>query len=247
MRVLKRSTKVSFSMSLFLALYLLACCCDSHAQELIAVGSKTGHIALSQVVKSASLVAKVTVVSVTAVPREEADDGKPCGFVYRAKVVQALKGGKDVDVQFFVPLGIYPLHPGLKYLVFLEHRSEQDVKDLFLSLSAALTDAESDSLKCKFQKGYYVPIQADPLPFDADAGRQFGGEWLGLARGGVPSSLLLCAVQGFNTSSSEVDSQHHRRKKSGGAVVSWVEMARLIKKSQGAFSFLNRWLDACDQ
>ncbi|MGK5040197.1 hypothetical protein ACQ4WQ_07645 [Janthinobacterium sp. GB1R12] len=227
--------------------YLLACCCVSHAQELIPAGSKTGYIALGQVVKSASLVAKVKVVSVTAVSQEGTGDGKPCGFIYRAKVMQALKGRRDVDVRFFMPLETYPLNPGLTYLVFLESRSEQNVKDLFLSLNAALTYAESDKLKCQFQEGYYVPIQVAPLPFDADAGRQFGGEWLDLARDGVPSSLLLCEVRAIGSSTGHVDSLHHKRKKSGGAVVSWVEMTRLIKKADGVFSFLNRGLDACGQ
>jgi hypothetical protein len=229
----------------FLYVSLLACCCASHAQELIPVGSATGYIALSQVVKRAALVAQVTVVSAAVVPHEDAADGKPCGVVYRARVMQALKGSQDGDVRFFMPEGIYPLHPGLKYLVFLEHRSERQAKDLFASLTAALTDAESARLKCKFPAGYYVPLQADPLPFDADAERQFGGEWLGLARGGGPSGLLLCAEPGI--SSGNMGSHHHRRKKSGGAVVSWVEMVRLIKRADGVWSFLNRGLDACGQ
>lgn len=229
----------------FLFVSLLACCCASHAQELIPVGSATGYIALSQVVKRAALVAQVTVVSATVVPHEDAADGKPCGVAYRARVMQALKGSQDGDVRFFMPEGISPLHPGLKYLVFLEHRSERQAIDLFASLNAALPYAESARLTCKFPAGYYVPLQAAPLPFDADAGRQFGGEWLDLARGGVPSGLLLCAEPGIG--SSGVDSRHHRRKKSGGAVVSWLEMARLIKRADGVLGFLNRGLDACGQ
>ena len=229
----------------FLFVSLLACCCASHAQELIPVGSATGYIALSQVVKRAALVAQVTVVSATLVPHEDAADGKPCGVVYRARVMQALKGSQDGDVRFFMPEGIYPLHPGLKYLVFLEHRSERQAKDLFASLTTALTDAESARLKCKFPAGYYVSLQVDALAFDADAGRQFGGEWLSLVRGGVPARLLLCEVPGITIST--VESRHHRRKKSGGAVVSWIEMARLIKRADGVWSFLNRGLDACGQ
>ncbi len=229
----------------FLSVSLLACCSATHAQERIPVGSATGYIGLGQVVKSSSLVARVTVVSATVVPHEDAADGKPCGIVYRARVMQALKGSQGGDVRFFMPVGIDPLHPGLKYLVFLEHRSERQAKDLFASLNAALTDAENQRLRCKFPAGYYIPLQAAPLPFDADAGSQFGGEWLGLERGGVPSGLLVCEEPGI--SSANVESRHHRRNKSGGAVVSWVEMARLIKKTQGIFSFLNGGLDACGQ
>ena len=229
----------------FLFVSLFACCSASHAQELIPVGSPAGYIVLSQVVKRAALVAPVTVVSAMVVPHEDAADGKPCGIVYRTRVMQALKGSQNGDVWFFMPEGIYPLHPGLKYLVFLEHRSERQARDLFASLNAALPDAESERLKCKFPAGYYVPLQAAPLPFDADAGSQFGGEWLGLARGGVPSGLLLCAEPGI--SSGNVGSRHHRRKKSGDAVVSWVEMVRLIKKADGVWSFLNRGLTACGQ
>ena len=229
----------------FLFVSLLACCCASHAQELIPVGSATGYIALSQVVKRAALVAQVTVVSATVVPHEDAADGKPCGIVYQAKVVQALKGSQDGDVRFFLPVETYPLQAGLKYLVFLEHRSERQARDLFASLNVALPYAESTRLTCKFPAGYYVSLQAAPLAFDADAGRQFGGEWLSLGRGGVPSGLLLCEVP--VTNSANVESRHHRRKKSGGAVVSWLEMARLIKRADGVLGFLNRGLDACGQ
>ena len=224
---------------------LLACCCATHAQELIAVGSPTGYIELGQVVKSSSLVARVTVVSATVVPHEDAADGKPCGIVYQAKVVQALKGSQDGDVRFFLPVETYPLQAGLKYLVFLEHRSERQARDLFASLNVALPYAESTRLTCKFPAGYYVSLQAAPLAFDADAGRQFGGEWLSLVRGGVPARLLLCEGPGITIST--VESRHHRRKKSGGAVVSWIEMARLIKRADSMLSFFNRGLDACSQ
>lgn len=224
---------------------MLCCALDSSAQELIPVGSPTGYIALRQVVESASLVAQVTVVSATVVPQEDAADGKPCGIVYRAKVVQALKGSQDGDVRFFLPVETYPLQAGLKYLVFLAHRSERQARDLFTSLNVALPYAESGRLKCKFPVGYYVSLQADPLAFDADAGRQFGGEWLSLARGGMPSRLLLCEVPEINIST--VESRHHRRKKSGGAVVSWIEMARLIKRADSVLSLLNRGPDACSQ
>lgn len=232
-------------MKQFLFVSLLACCCVSHAEELVQVGSPTGYIALRQVVEGASLVARVTVVSATVVPHEDAADGKPCGIVYRVKVVQALKGSQDGDVRFFLPVETYPLQAGLKYLVFLEHRSERQARDLFASLNVALPYAESGRLKCKFPVGYYVSLQADPLAFDADAGRQFGGEWLSLTRGGVPSRLLICEVPEINI--SKVESRHHRRQKSGGAVVSWIEMARLIKRADSVLSFLNRGLDACSQ
>lgn len=224
---------------------MLCCALDSSAEELIQVGSSMGYIALPQVVEHSSLVAQVTVMSATVVPQEDAADGKPCGIVYRAKVVQALKGSRDGDVRFFLPVEIYPLQAGLKYLVFLEHRSERQARDLFASLNVALPYEESKRLKCKFPAGYYVSLQVDALAFDADAGRQFGGEWLSLVRGGVPARLLLCEVPGITIST--VESRHHRRKKSGGAVVSWIEMARLIKRADSMLSFLNRGLDACSQ
>lgn len=224
---------------------MLCCALDSTAEELIQVGSPMGYIALPQVVEHSSLVAQVTVVSATVVPHEDAADGKPCGIVYRAKVVQALKGSQDGDVRFFLPVEIYPLQAGLKYLVFLEHRSERQARDLFASLNVALPFEESKRLKCKFPEGYYVSLQADALAFDADAGRQFGGEWLSLVRGGVPARLLLCEGPGITIST--VESRHHRRKKSGGAVVSWAEMARLIKRADSVLSFLSRGLDACSQ
>ena len=224
---------------------MLCCALDSTAEELIQVGSPMGYIALPQVVEHSSLVAQVTIVSATVVPQEDAADGKPCGIVYRAKVVQALKGSRDGDVRFFLPVEIYPLQAGLKYLVFLEHRSERQARDLFASLNVALPYEESKRLKCKFPAGYYVSLQADALAFDADAGRQFGGEWLSLVRGGVPARLLLCEGPGITIST--VESRHHRRKKSGGAVVSWIEMARLIKRADSVLSFLHRGLDACSQ
>ncbi|MED5595800.1 hypothetical protein [Janthinobacterium sp. P210006] len=224
---------------------MLCCALDSSAEELIQVGSPTGYIELAQVVESSSLVARVTVVSATVVPHEDATDGNPCGIVYRTKVVQALKGSQDGDVQFFLPVATSPLQAGLKYLVFLEHRSERQARDLFASLNVALPYAESKRLKCKFPAGYYVSLHAAPLAFDADAGIQFGGEWLSLGRGGVPSGLVLCEVP--VTNSANVESRHHRQKKSGGAVVSWIEMARLIKRADSVLSFLNRGLDACGQ
>ena len=60
----------------------------------------------------------------------------------------------------------------------------------------------------------------------------------------MPSGILLCQVQGVDV--HDRDSQSHRRKKSGGAVVSWIEMVRLIKKANGVLSFLSRGLDACE-
>ena len=107
------------------------------------------------------------------------------------------------------------------------------------SLRAAWSSEENDRLRCKFQQGYYVPTEAAPMPFDADAGRQFGGEWLALASSdGVPSGLLLCEVQGVDV--HDRDSPSHRRKKSGGAVVSWIEMVRLIKKADGVTQFFEQ-------
>ena len=135
------------------------------------------------------------------------------------KMTQVLKGRDDVNVQFFMPLAMHPLKPALEYLVFLAYRSEQDAKDLHTSLRAALSSEENDRLRCQFAQGYYAPLDVAPMPFDAEAGRQFGGDWLALASSdGVPSGILLCQVQGVDV--HDRDSQSHRRKKSGGAVVS---------------------------
>lgn len=109
-------------MKYFLAVYFFICYCDSAAQELIPVGSASGHIGLSQVVRSSSPVAKVQVVSVTAVPNGDIGGGKPCGFVYRAKVRQVLKGRDEVNVQFFMSLGTPPssLHSSILYFGGIE-------------------------------------------------------------------------------------------------------------------------------
>lgn len=232
------------SIKRFLFVYFLACCCDSHAQELIQVGSETNYIALGQVVKQSSLIAKVRIMSVMTVSNNEKGDDRPCGFVYQAKVMHALKGRHEVNVQFFVLLEAYPYKLGREYLVFLNNRSAQKAKEIDASLKQALTYGELEKLMCKLQEGYYVPSGLVPLPFDADAARQFGGEWLDLQSGrGMVSQILLCEVKEMGA--GVADSKSHRRKKSGGAVVSWAEMVRLIKKANGVFSFLNTDLDAC--
>lgn len=148
------------------------------------------------------------------------------------KMTQVLKGRDDVNVQFFMPLAMHPLKPALEYLVFLAYRSEQDAKDLHTSLRAALSSEENDRLRCQFAQGYYAPLDVAPMPFDAEAGRQFGGDWLALASSdGVPSGILLCQVQGVDV--HDRDSQSHRRKKSGGAVVSMRQRASPPKCGYG--------------
>jgi hypothetical protein len=102
-------------------------------------------------------VAQVTVVSATVVPQEDAADGKPCGIVYRAKVVQALKGSRTVMCGFSCQWR-FILSKRVSSTWYSGTSKRAPAQDLFASLNVALPYEESKRLKCKFPAGYYVSL-----------------------------------------------------------------------------------------
>ena len=216
------------SKSLYLAAFLFLSF-NSHAEELIRLHFVSG-VTLKHAVAASSIVAKIQITSLSPVLDESLEETPACGFLYNAKVIKSFKGGSD-SFNFFMPSRVASFSPGKNYLAFVKYRTRDEATHIILSLNDAMSQSESYSARCRFRSGFYVSADSPlVIPFDIDAEKEFGGQWLALPPG---IGLFLCK---YNVEDSVKDDNFSRKTKSGKSVSSWVEMERLINKS-------NRWFD----
>jgi hypothetical protein len=222
--------------SIFVALFTLPI--DSSSEELINLGSASSSISLNEAVAKSKVVAKIQILSIDPVLNNNSKDEIPCGFSYHAKVTQSLKGAEKY-INFFMPLKNDSISTGNNYLAFLKYRSEEDARQIFSLISDGMSNSESYAVRCRFPPGYYIPINFPLIiPFDSEASRQFGGEWLTSKPG-----IIFCETK---INSNIDDEKFSKRKKSGHAVINWNEVSRLIQKSKRKFNFFNKYdIDSC--
>lgn len=224
--------------SLYLAA-LLFLSSKSDAEELIQVHLVSG-LTLRQAVAESSIVANIQLTSVTPVLDESLTEKPACGFLYGAKVIQSLKGSSG-NFNFFMPSRIASFSPGNNYLAFVKYRTEAEATHIISDLNDAMSPSESYSARCRFRSGFYVSANSPfVMPFDMDAGKEFGGRWLAL-----PPELPLFLCEYKEEDPVENDG-FFRKTKSGKSVTSWVKMERLINKSNRWFYlFRKHTLDSC--
>ncbi|OEZ97088.1 hypothetical protein [Duganella phyllosphaerae] len=212
--------------SLYLAAFLFLSF-NSHAEDLITVHLVSG-VTLRHAVAASSIVAKIQITSVSPVLDESLKEKPACGFLYGAKVIQSFKGGSD-SFNFFMPSRVSLFSRGKDYLAIVKYRTNDEETLIFSNFDDVMSESDSYSAKCRFRSGFYVSANSPfVMPFDMDAGKEFGGQWLVTTPG-----LFLCEYKEEDPFENDSFS---RKTKSGKSVHSWVEVKRLIKKS-------NRWFD----
>lgn len=226
--------------SLYLAAFLFLSF-KSHAQELITVHLVSG-VTLRQAVVASSIVAKIQITSVSPILDESLKEKPACGFLYGAKVIQSFKGGSD-SFNFFMPSGVASFSPRKNYLAFVKYRTIDEANHIISNLNDALSQSESYSARCRFRSGFYVSANSPlVIPFDMDAGKEFGGQWLALP---PELGLFLCE---YNVEDSVKDDNSSKKTKFGKSVSSWGEIERLINKSNRWFDvFRKNTLDSCNE
>ena len=201
---------------------------NSHAEDLIQIHLVSGYSTLRQAVTESSIVAKIQVTSISPVLDEALKEKPACGFLYGAKVIQSFKGGSD-NFNFFMPSRVGLFSPGKNYLAFVKYRTTDEQNLIFSNFDSAMSPSESYSARCRFRSGFYVSANY-PLvfSFDIDAGKEFGGQWLV----GTPG-IIFCE---YEVDYSGENDNFSRKDKLGKSFMNWLEVERLIKKS-------NRWFD----
>lgn len=223
--------------SLYLAAFLFLSF-NSHAEDLTQIHLVSGYSTLRQAVTESSIVAKIQVTSISPVLDEALKERPACGFLYGAKVIQSFKGGSD-NFNFFMPSQVGLFSPGKNYLAFVNYRTTNEQNIIFSNFDSAMSPSESYSAKCRFKSGFYVSANF-PLvfPFDMDAGKQFGGQWLVDTPG-----IIFCQ---YEVDYSEENDNFSRKNKLGKSFMNWLEVERLIKKSNRWFDFLRQHtIDSC--
>lgn len=213
---------------------------NSYAEELIKVESASGNVILRKAVAVSSIVAKIEITSISPV-LDESLTGKPvCGFMYGAKIIQSLKGSSD-SFNFFMPSQVSLFAQGKNYLAFIKYRTIAEANQVFLILNDVMSKVDSYSARCRFRSGFYVSANYPlVIPFDIDAGKQFGGQWL------VPTSgIIFCGDKPGVTIEND---RFSRKKKSGKVVLNWTEVVRLVNKSNRWFDFFGKNnIDSCTE
>ena len=223
--------------SLYLAAFLFLSF-NSHAEDLTQIHLVSGYSTLRQAVTESSIVAKIHVTSISPVLDEALKERPACGFLYGAKVIQSFKGGSD-NFNFFMPSQVGLFSPEKNYLAFVNYRTTNEQNIIFSNFDSAMSPSESYSAKCRFKSGFYVSANF-PLvfPFDMDAGKQFGGQWLVDTPG-----IIFCQ---YEVDYSEENDNFSRKNKLGKSFMNWLEVERLIKKSNRWFDFLRQHtIDSC--
>ena len=211
---------------------------NSHAEDLIQIHLVSGYSTLRQAVTESSIVAKIQVTSISPVLDVALKERPACGFLYGAKVIQSFKGGSD-NFNFFMPSQVGLFSPEKNYLAFVNYRTTNEQNIIFSNFDSAMSPSESYSAKCRFKSGFYVSANF-PLvfPFDMDAGKQFGGQWLVDTPG-----IIFCQ---YEVDYSEENDNFSRKNKLGKSFMNWLEVERLIKKSNRWFDFLRQHtIDSC--
>jgi hypothetical protein len=112
------------------------------------------EIALSQ------RIARVKIVSRTAYNR--VTEQPPCGFLYRAEIVDAIKGGTAPLVFFEGPSDDF-VDLGRDYLVFVHHRDDALAQRALDVLRDSLTPAQLQALACEISIPEFVPASYQVL------------------------------------------------------------------------------------
>lgn len=213
--------------SLYLAAFLFLSF-NSHAEELIEVHLVCCSVTLRQAIAVSSIVAKIQVTSISPVLDETLRGNNICGFLYGAKIIQSFKG-EEGSFSFFMPSRAGSFSPGKNYLAFIKYRTIDEANIIISNLNDVRTESDGYLTKCRFRNGFYVSANSPlVIPFDMDAGKQLGGQWLVDAPG-----ITFCEYKvGFSVENDNFS----RKNKSGRVVLNWVEVERLINQS-------NRWLD----
>jgi hypothetical protein len=151
---------------------LLACVTSADS------GGSVEHPTLQQVVDRAARIARVRIVSRERMEFEY--EGKPylCGYLYTAEVASNLKGGteafqfvSEVDEDFG---GFDKEHFLIAY-----HRDPGKALEALRPFLESHKGLEREKQLCDLSIEYFVTSSLQMLlPFDSEAARQFGGEWL---------------------------------------------------------------------
>lgn len=227
----------------FLFLPILFAVSSAHPalSEEITSGVDEGELVpLTEVMSAAARVARVKLTSRTAIGWEGLNSAHPCGFVYEAKVIEPLVGGKD-NFSFFSPVDEDFRGFDREYLVFAYERDPKDADKSLKLLAGALRYREYHELRCKTLSRYYVPFQPQLLrSFDPKASADFGGEWLDAPN---RDSIVWCQSDD-SLSRPNLVLKKKTAQDPVATLIEWNGLRRMIKAT-GGVSFFRRVLPSC--
>jgi hypothetical protein len=153
---------------------------------------------------------------------------RACGYVYRATVVDPIKGGSE-PFEFFAPVDADFAGYAPDYLVFAYQRTVKERGGIY-ALDPLLSSPEQEALWCRTSQGYYAALPYQTMrAFDLEAASKFGGEWLASPN---RTDIVWCRFIADQNPDGEWPAI--REKVSGDAstkIINWVEAKKLILKA----------------
>jgi hypothetical protein len=179
---------------------------------------------LNEIVSESAVVARVRIISQSP-KMSQGDIPKKCGNVYRAEVIDSIKGPTGV-VEFFA-VNDHSIGPGNEHaLVFLKKRSAW-FYNLALRhlLSNALLRQEYLQIECRLSNELFVPADWNTMVFfDHAYGASNGGEWIGTFNS--PQIQICDEING-----NVIDEDKARQRSPGAietAIIKWDFLRRLL-------------------
>jgi hypothetical protein len=208
---------------------------SSVAQPYSLRGSDAG-ISLFDVAENSARIARIQVLA-----REPVWMGLPgksgvCGYVYRVKVLDSLKGG-DLPFEFFSADGNWFEAPDHDYLALIFQHGQTDLQAL-KSLKFSLSSDQYDLLFCQMQFDYYAPSLFRAVrSFDPVASKQLGGKWLGPA---IDHDISWCIRTDHPVDPPDI--RKITKDHESYDVLNWTSAKSLIRRALKAGGFLD---DTC--